>query len=115
MSGRFQSWCHKLIATPQRAIAHCGSSFSICWNCFSASSYQNECSIATTLNRLLHRRPTGRREMHRPQLRLGHLFVMMALVCRQKKGITKDNCAEEKICFHGGHHWNPSLFPEQRR
>src|SRR5450631_1127425 len=36
-----------LMATPQWAMAQCGSSLAICRNSFSASSYQKECSRAT--------------------------------------------------------------------
>jgi hypothetical protein len=36
-----------LIASPQYAMPHAESFFSILWNCCSATSYSNECSAAT--------------------------------------------------------------------
>ena len=46
-SGRPHSSWHCVIATPQCAIAHPGSSFAIVSNCRCASAYPNECSSAT--------------------------------------------------------------------
>ena len=44
---RDQSWCHKLMATPQCAMAHFGSFCATSSNCFRVSSYQNACNKAT--------------------------------------------------------------------